>query len=132
AEQVGNFRTMSAARHSENTYFSVLALRRLGAAHRAEELQTDLAEFTADLASTEPHIPYFATSLPQLLLFPADLREGRDVQVAFFRAQLHALAGDLAAARDQLTEVLAAAPEHAEAHDLLTELADRTDQESAR
>ncbi|WP_022919117.1 DUF5107 domain-containing protein [Ruania albidiflava] len=132
AEQVGDFRTMSAARHSENSYFSVLALRRLGAADRAEHLQADLAEFTAELASTEPHIPYFATSLPQLLLFPPDLREGRDVQVAFLRAQLHVLAGDLAAGQDQLTEVLAAAPDHAEAHDLLAELSDRTDQESAR
>ena len=132
AEQVGDFRTMSAARHSENTYFSVLALRRLGAADQAEALRADLAAFVAELATTEPEIPYFATSLPQLLLFPPDLRQVRDVQVAFLRAQLHVLAGDLAAARDQLTEVLAAAPDHPEAHDLLTELADRTDQESAR
>ncbi|WP_147917807.1 DUF5107 domain-containing protein [Ruania zhangjianzhongii] len=125
AERVGDFRTMSAARHSENTYFSVLALRRLGAIDRAEALRVDLEAFVTELVGTEPRIDYFATSLPQLLLFPPDLRQVRDQQVLFLRAQLDTLRGDASAARTRLAELLAAVPDHADAHDLLAELEEK-------
>lgn len=122
AEQLGDFAAMSAARYSENTYFSVLALRRLGAADRARALTEDLDGFVTELATQEPRIDYFATSLPQLLLFPPDLAETRDQQVLFLRAQLDVLREDTAAARTRLAELLAAVPDHADAHDLLAEL----------
>lgn len=122
AEQVGDFVAMSAARHSENTYFSVLALRRLGATDRADALIEDLDAFVTELAGRVPQIDYFATSLPQLLLFPPDLNQAQEEQVLFLRAQLEVLRGDGAAARRRLAELLTAVPDHADAHDLLAEL----------
>ena len=55
--------------HSENTYYSVLATRRLGEMEFADRLVTGLAAHTELLARTPAKIDYFATSLPALLLF---------------------------------------------------------------
>ncbi|UFU02069.1 DUF5107 domain-containing protein [Ruania suaedae] len=119
ADQVGDFRSMSASRHSEATYHSVLALRRLGRAEEAQALTTDLRGFVDELAVSTPVIDYFATSLPEMLLFPPDLIEQRDVRVQVLRAQLDLLDGHDHAAHRRLTEVLAAVPDHPDAHDLL-------------
>ncbi|UFU07720.1 DUF5107 domain-containing protein [Ruania halotolerans] len=125
AAQVGDFRTMSASRHSEATYHSVLALRRLGRADEARALAADLRAFTDELAASTPGIDYFATSLPEMLLFPPDLSEQRDVRVQFLRAQLDLLDGDMPAARALLTEILTTVPDHPEAHDLLATIEER-------
>ena len=69
AEARGDFSEMSPRSHSENTYYSVLATRRLGEMEYADDLVTELAAHTELLARTPAKIDYFATSLPALLLF---------------------------------------------------------------
>ncbi|SEF00963.1 DUF5107 domain-containing protein [Ruania alba] len=125
ATQVGDFRTMSASRHSEATFHSVLALRRLGLLSEAAALTEDLREFTDDLAASTPVIDYFATSLPEMMLFPPDLSVQRDMRVQFLRAQLSVLDGDLPAAVARLHTILTTVPDHPDVHDLLTTIEER-------
>ena len=77
AEARGDFSEMSPRSYSENTYYSVLAARRLGETEYADELVTGLAAHTELLARTPAKIDYFATSLPALLLFDEDPQAGR-------------------------------------------------------
>ncbi|MBZ2195838.1 DUF5107 domain-containing protein [Occultella gossypii] len=120
AEQVGDFRTMSASRHSEATYHSVLALRRLGRAADADTLAADLADYVDEQAGTPARIDYFATSLPQLLLFTPDLDQVRAQRLEFLRAQLDVLSRDETSAVGRLQHLLHEVPDHTDAHDLLT------------
>jgi tetratricopeptide (TPR) repeat protein len=117
AEARGDFAAMAPQPYSENTYYSVLAARRLGEADYAEELVAGLADHTERLARTPARIDYFATSLPALLLFEDDLQHRQDLTVLLLRAQL-ALLGDDATARHHLDAVLAADPSHELALDL--------------
>jgi tetratricopeptide (TPR) repeat protein len=118
AAAVGDFTEMSPQTYSENSYFSVLAARRLGEDAFAERLVAGLAEHVNRLAATPATVDYFATSLPVLLLFDDDPQHRRDLTVSLIRAQLAVLAGDLTEARRLLDTVLAADPSHELALDL--------------
>lgn len=122
AEAVGDFAAMAPQAYSENTYFSVLAARRLGDTAAADQLVTGLAGYTDQLARTPASIDYFATSLPQLLLFDDDPRERHDLEVELLQAQLALLGSDEQAAQQHLDAVLLADPSHELALDLLTTL----------
>ena len=122
ATQVGDFRSMSAQRHSETSYHCVLALRRLGRDHEASALMEDLAAFVDELEASRAGIGYFATSLPQLLLLRPDPLELQRDRARFLRAQLELLRGDHGAATAGLEALLMQVPDHADALDLLTEL----------
>ncbi|WP_241681420.1 DUF5107 domain-containing protein [Pseudactinotalea terrae] len=93
AGQRGDFLGMSTAEHSETTFWSVLALRRLGSDAAADALAAELRSFRDRYAATAPSVDYFATSLPDLLLFSGDPVAARDRRVAVFDAQLALLAG---------------------------------------
>ena len=122
AEVRGDFNEMSPRSYSENTYYSVLAARRLGEMAYADELMMGLAEHTALLARTPAKIDYFATSLPALLLFDDDPQKRQDLLVELLRAQLTLLAGDEAGAQRHLNTVLGADPSHELALDLARRL----------
>jgi tetratricopeptide (TPR) repeat protein len=124
AEARGDFSDMSPRSYSENTYYSVLAARRLGEMEYADELVTDLATHTELLARTPAKIDYFATSLPALLLFDDDPQGRQDLVVELLRAQLALLADDRARARRHLGTVLGADPSHELALDLARRLED--------
>jgi hypothetical protein len=126
AAAVGDFTSMSPRSYSDNTYFSVLAARRLGDHGVADTLVAGLRDYVEELAATPARIDYFATSLPTLLLFHDDPQRGRDLEVDVLRAQLALLAGDVAAATDRLDAVLTADPSHALALDLRRDLAARS------
>ena len=126
AEAVGDFTSMSPRSYSENTYFSVLAARRLGDDDLADTLVAGLGRYVAELAATPARIDYFATSLPTLLLFHDDPQRQRDLEIDVLRAQLALLAGDAATAADQLDVVLTADPSHTLALDLRRDLAARS------
>jgi tetratricopeptide (TPR) repeat protein len=112
AEARGDFSEMSPRSYSENTYYSVLAARRLGETEYADEVVTGLAAHAELLARTPAKIDYFATSLPALLLFDDDPQARQDLAVELLRAQLALLAGDRAGARRHLDTVLDADPSH--------------------
>jgi tetratricopeptide (TPR) repeat protein len=73
AEVEGDFQQMAVRPYSELTYFSVLALQRLGDDEAARLLADAVEHYAGELATTPAVLDYFATSLPQLLLFRDDL-----------------------------------------------------------
>lgn len=119
AEARGDFQAMSVKSFSEMSYFSALALSRLGRKREAEKLLRDLLTYARALAKTEAKIDYFATSLPTMLLFDADLQSVQVNTARFLEAQALLGLGKRAAAREKLRSVLAADPAHALAADLL-------------
>ena len=114
----GDFSEMSPQPYSENTYFSVLAARRLGKTAYAEELVAGLTAHLEWMARTPAGIDYFATSLPAMLLFDDDPQRRRLLTVELLRAQLALLRGDPTTAQRHLDAVLADDPSHELALDL--------------
>lgn len=102
AAQRGDFTAMSPASHSETTFWSVLALRRIGDGSAAVALEEELAAFRDRYAATPPAVDYFATSLPDLLLFAPDPKTVQRRRIAVFDAQLALLRGDRQAAEQAL------------------------------
>ncbi|MGC7101729.1 hypothetical protein ACPZ19_44250 [Amycolatopsis lurida] len=88
AVSAGDFAEMSPSAFSENTYFSILAARRLGESDHADELVTGLARHAEQLAKTPAVIDYFATSLPSLMLFDEDPQRRLDLTVTLLHGQL--------------------------------------------
>ncbi|WP_369055636.1 DUF5107 domain-containing protein [Kineococcus terrestris] len=120
AEHRGDFLAMSTQEHSEATFSSVLALRRLG--RDDGPLTASLRRFRDEFAASVPVVDYFATSLPDLLLFEEDPLVVRDRRSAVLDAQLALLDGDAARARELLDDPRLAASRHAAdlAHALAT------------
>jgi tetratricopeptide (TPR) repeat protein len=114
----GDFSEMSPLPYSENTYFSVLAARRLGETTYADELVAGLTAYLEWLVRTPAWIDYFATSLPAMLLFDDDPQRRRVLTVELLRAQLALLRGDPTTAQRHLDAALAEDPGHELALDL--------------
>jgi tetratricopeptide (TPR) repeat protein len=114
----GDFHSMSSRPFSEMTFFSILAWERLGERERARHLMAQLQVYRAELAAAPVRVDYFATSLPNLLLFTDDLDARRDVTVILLAAQLALLNGDIDDARALRQRVLDADPNHSAAIDL--------------
>ena len=119
AEAVGDFADMAPHPYSENTYYSVLAARAIGDGDLARSLTDGLTGHVKQLAETPAGIDYFATSLPNLLLFDEDPQRSQDLTVQLIRAQLSLLADDHESAREQLSKLLRDDPSHEHALDLL-------------
>lgn len=84
----GDFAGMAVQSCSEQSYYSVLALRNLGRTAEADELTAGIAGYLEELAGTPAAIDFFATSLPTMLLFNEDPQAGRGRSVALLREQL--------------------------------------------
>ncbi len=89
AEQLGDtelaesyWRAAAAPLPSTNihSYFRALSLRELGEEQAARAVLSNLAEFAADRMEATPKIDYFATSLPNMLLFDDDLDKRNRVE----------------------------------------------------
>ncbi len=97
----GDFQLMRVTAFSELTFYSALALARLGNARRSpNDLLRGLVEYADSLRRQEPKIDYFATSLPQMLLFEDDARKRNDVRADFLEAQARIGLGDSVAGRN--------------------------------
>jgi tetratricopeptide (TPR) repeat protein len=118
AEFQGDFQGMSVRAYSEVTYFSALALRRLGKKAAADKLLRALLAYARALAKTEAKIDYFATSLPTMLLFDDDLQARQLTTALFLEAQARLGLGQKARAVALLRTVLQRDPAHAIAADL--------------
>lgn len=88
ADQVTDFESMASTPYSEATVSSIAALRRLGADEDADRVTAGMIDYLDELAATEPTVDYFATSLPDLLLFADDPHRARDRRVAELRTLL--------------------------------------------
>jgi tetratricopeptide (TPR) repeat protein len=72
---------------TEMTYWSALALRRLGREEAARSLLNEIMQHAQQLESQPPSIDYFATSLPAMLLFEEDRSQKRDQTARLLKAQ---------------------------------------------
>jgi len=87
AASSGDFQEMSVQPVSEITYWSALALLRLGRQSEAHELFRVIESYSWKLENQIPKIDYFATSLPAMLLFEEDLKQRNLIDAKFLRAQ---------------------------------------------
>lgn len=95
-----------------HSYFQALALQALGKVQAARDVLSSLAEFAQRQKDVEPRIDYFATSLPNLLLFDDDLGKRNRIDSLVLSALASHGLGALNMAIRQLQQVLAEDPNH--------------------
>jgi tetratricopeptide (TPR) repeat protein len=117
----GDFQDMSVRAFSEMTYFSALAWERLGKKAKSTSLLKDLLAYACGLEKQTAKIDYFATSLPTMLLFDADIQACLVTAARFLQAQALLGLGQKAKARALLADVLLRDPNHALAADFASE-----------
>lgn len=83
----GDFRGMSVRTFSDTSWFSALAMQRLGLRKEARALFKALLVRARELARTPAEIDYFATSLPTMLLFEDDLDKRQSFTARLLEAQ---------------------------------------------
>jgi hypothetical protein len=101
------------------TYYSALALAKLGRRTEAQKLLRSLLGYARELGRTPAVIDYFATSLPTMLLFDEDMTARQKTTAQLIEAQAKLGLGQTAAARRLLRVILDTDPNHALAADLL-------------
>lgn len=104
---------------SAHSYFQAQALRALGGDEAARAVLSDLAEYAARQAEAKPKIDYFATSLPNLLLFDDDLDKRNRIDSLLLSALANHGLGDSEKAIEQFREVIAEDPNHVFAIEML-------------
>jgi hypothetical protein len=119
ARQKGDFQQMQVQAVSENTYWSALALGRLGCEQDALHAFRAILDYSAHFQHQTPTIDYFATSLPAMLLFDEDLARRQIITSRFLEAQARLGLGEKSHGLRLLEEVLAMDNAHTGAIDLL-------------
>jgi tetratricopeptide (TPR) repeat protein len=114
-----DFSDMAVQAVSRMTLYQALALRDLGRTAEADAACARLEAHAAHLTRTPATIDYFATSLPDLLVFRVDPNLRQQVQAAFLAAASAVARGGGA---DILRQVLTLDPAHQEAASLLADL----------
>ena len=123
ANEAGDFSDMAVTAHSPLSYFRGLSLRELGSEDDARAIFADLKNFAETKLKETAKIDYFATSLPNLLVFDEDLQARRDAENELLLALAHHGLGETAAARFALVKTLAFTCADQRAADLQRELA---------
>ena len=105
ASEAGDFAEMAVTAHSPLSYFRGLSLRELGREKDALALFHSLKEFAQGKLKETAKIDYFATSLPDLLVFDESLQSRRDAENRLLLAYaLHGL-GNAAEAAAELEKI---------------------------
>lgn len=81
ARESGDFQQMAVTEFSELTTYKALALRELGEEDAAGQVLTAMAAYARTEMGRPARIDYFATSLPNLLVFEEDLDEAKRRQM---------------------------------------------------
>jgi tetratricopeptide (TPR) repeat protein len=82
AEESGDFQRMAVTTFSELTVFKALALRELGRETEARQVLEAMESFARQEQTIPATIDYFATSLPNMLVFEEDLQESQHRRMA--------------------------------------------------
>jgi tetratricopeptide (TPR) repeat protein len=98
------------------TYYAALALQSLNQPEAAQSLLHSLRTAAEHQANTQAKIDYFATSLPNFLIFEDDLQKRNTVESLFLSAMACLGLGETSAAIDDLQKVLALDKNHLNAH----------------
>ena len=101
------------------TFYSALALKKLGQPAKARILLRGLLAFARKLQKSKAGVDYFATSLPAMLLFDDDLQFRQETNALFLQAQAWLGLGKASRARNLLHTVLRRDPNHPMAADFL-------------
>ena len=113
---------MAVTAHSPLSYYRGLSLRELGHPDEARALFEELADFARSNIGKRAVIDYFATSLPNLLVFEEDLQARRDAEHHLLAAlACHGLGDDRGSA-SHLSEVWSFTNADQRAADLAAEL----------
>ncbi len=107
AEEQGDFSEMAVTSHSPLSYYRGLSLRELGREKDAVALFQELAKFAENGLKTKATIEYFATSLPNLLVFEEDLQQRRDAEHHLLLALAHHGLGNPSLVSEFLQKTLA-------------------------
>jgi tetratricopeptide (TPR) repeat protein len=118
----GDFQQMAVQPFSETTFYSALALEKLGKSEDADKLLRDLLAHARPMKRQKARIGYFATSLPAMLLFDDDLQKRNLITATFLEAQARLGLRQVRPARRLLRQVLTLDRNYAPAADLLAEL----------
>ncbi|TWU67099.1 Tetratricopeptide repeat protein [Crateriforma conspicua] len=86
AEEEGDFSEMAVTQFSPLTYYRGLSMCELGQRDEAAALFTQLRQFANEKIGEPAKIDYFATSLPNLLVFDEELQCRRDAENHFLAA----------------------------------------------
>jgi tetratricopeptide (TPR) repeat protein len=95
-----------------HSYFQAQAQQALGNREAARAVFSSLVESAQRLAEAEPKIDYFATSLPNMLLFDDDLAKRNRIESLLLSALASHGLGDEQIAVRQLQQLLAEDPNH--------------------
>lgn len=123
AAECGDFTDSAVTAHSPLSYYRGLSLRQLDRDDEARELFRALAEFAQRGLESRAKIDFFATSLPDLLLFNEDLQARRDAENHLLLAFAHHGLGDDDQATSHLARTLAFNLDNPRAADLQREIA---------
>ena len=125
ADAVRRFWTAAAAPLPEiglHSYFQALALRALGDDRQATAVLSELAKTADEKMNREPTIDFFATSLPNMLLFHDDLGKRNRVEALLLSALSSLGLGNSASAVTALRQLLAEDPNHLFAAETLSQI----------
>ena len=107
AAEQGDFSEMAVTDHSPLSWFRGMSLSELGRHDEAEALFRDLLQFAEARIGQAAKIDYFATSLPNLLVFDEDLQARRDASHRLLAALAHHGLGNTAQAKALAEQALA-------------------------
>ena len=110
ASAEGDFAEMSVRSFSPMTYYKAVAQRELGRGEGAGDVLRRLKGYAERRLDEPATVDYFATSLPDLLVFDADLKERQDAEAWALLAMAEAGLGHTEAARDAVGRSLALDP----------------------
>jgi len=118
ANEAGDFADMAVIAHSPLSYYRGLSLRELGRDDDANALFENLEAFARTKLKETATIDYFATSLPNLLVFDEDLQDRRDAGNHLLIALARHGLGDATGAKSALQKSLALTNANPHAADL--------------
>ena len=102
-----------------HSYFQAQALRMLGDETAAQSVLRELLQLAEDKSKTEPKIDYFATSLPNMLLFKDDPGKSNRIEAQLLTALAHHGQGNASEAVAILEGITSEDPNHLFAAEML-------------
>ena len=106
ASESSDFSEMAVAEHSPLSYFRGLSLRELGREEEAQAVFQDMLHFATAQKSEPAKIDYFATSLPNLLVFDEDLEGRRNAEADLISALAYQGLGEVDKAKAAVRHTL--------------------------
>jgi tetratricopeptide (TPR) repeat protein len=122
ANEAQDFKEMAVTSYSAFTYYRGLSLRALGRESEADQLFAGLREHGRKLQQLPGTIDYFATSLPNMLVFEEDLTQRNRLEGQFLEGLALLAQGDHAAAKTLFAQVLDLDASYYQASDQLRSL----------